>query len=365
MNRVPGYRPLYVEPSGALWAGRGLRLFHSADRAATFAPVAGYRGDVFQRISRLSRLTARLTRAGFHSLVPLGNGAVLATIRKHLLKRDPGGSTLREVFVFPRGSRPMNLCRVPAGAVYFGEYFSNPDRNEVHIYGSDDGGESWHVAHTFAAGRIRHVHGIFYDAHRDGCWVLTGDRDDESMILFTDDGFDHLEPVFAGSQQTRAVALLPTAEALLTGTDTPLEQNYLQRLEPEAGRIDRLQPVAGSVFGGCVAGEHYVFATAVEPSRVNACRQAELWISRDGEQWRRLYTRERDGWQLEYGKWPRFLAGRSYFQHATFGMPAGPNPDPVLYAYGQALKDDDDRLLVWDLPAEWPPCQCATPHGTI
>lgn len=349
MNRVPAYRPLYVEPCGALWAGRGLHLFRSEDRAATFAHVAAYRGDVFQRISRLSRLTARLTRAGFHSLVPLGNGAVLATIRKHLLKRDPGGPRLREVFAVPRGSRPMNLCRVPAGAVYFGEYFSNPDRDEVHIYGSDDGGESWHVAYTFAPGRIRHVHGIFYDAHRDGCWVLTGDRDGESMVLFTDDAFEYLEPVFAGSQQTRAVALLPTAEALLTGTDTPLERNYLQRLEPEAGRIERLQAVAGSVFGGCVAGEFYVFATAVEPSRFNTSRQAELWISRDGDDWRRLYEQQRDLWQPPYGWWPDCLAEQGYFQHGTFLLPQGRNGQPVLYAYGQALKADDDCLLAWVL----------------
>ena len=353
IRRVPRVRALHVEPDGVLWAGRGRSLLHSDDDGASFERVAGFRGGWVDRLAEHSRLLARAGRAGLHACVPLADGAAVLVARKRILRREPGGDELRPVFAVPRGSRPMNLCRTPAGRLYFGEYFSNPDRDAVHVYASDDGGRTWAVAYTFPAGTIRHVHGVFHDPHRDGCWVLTGDTDAESTIRFTDDDFAHVETVFAGSQQARAVALLPGPDALWTGTDTPREQNYLQRLDPQSGRIERLQPVPGSVFGGCAAGAYKVFSVAVEPSTVNTGREASLWFSRDGETWRMLYSRERDAAQPGPGaSRPRRLIG-ALLQHGVLVLPSGRATRPLLYAYGQALRGDDDTTLCWDLDRAW------------
>ena len=71
----------------------------------------------------------------------------------------------------------------PDGYVYWGEYFDNPHRDEVHIYASTDHGLTWNVAYTFPQGAIRHVHNIVYDKWEDCLWVLTGDNGPECRIL--------------------------------------------------------------------------------------------------------------------------------------------------------------------------------------
>lgn len=348
-------RPLHVEADGTLWASRGLRLFRSADNGETFAPLAAYRGNFSQRVSRWSRLVARLRRAGFHTLVPLEDGACIATVQGAILKRDVGAPEFKEVFRIRRGSRPLNICRLPDGRLLWGEYFFNSQRDEVHIYASGDGGETWEVAHTFGPGEVRHVHGIFYDRFRGGCWILTGDDDHECKLLFTSGELKDMEPVFEGSQQFRTVSIVAHPEFLIAGTDSPFEQNYIQRLVPETGEASRVQPVPGSIFDVRAAGGWMVASVAVEPSKVNTGRFASLWLSRDGEHWHEFYRARKDIWQTPYC-WPvpDHIAELPFFQHGAFVLPAGENGRPLLYAYGQALSGHDDQMLSWDLDREGP-----------
>ena len=49
-----------------------------------------------------------------------------------------------------RGTRPLALAVTSEETVYWGEYFANPRRDEVNIYGSDDHGDTWSVVHTFS-----------------------------------------------------------------------------------------------------------------------------------------------------------------------------------------------------------------------
>ena len=38
-----------------------------------------------------------------------------------------------------------------------------------------------------------------------------------------------------------------------------------------------------------------------------------------------------------------------YFQYGALVLPEGKNPKPVVYAYGQALDEIDDKMIVWKL----------------
>lgn len=326
-------------------------MFRSTDQAYSFQFVAKHRGNLVQHLSQRSRFFERFTRSGFHGLVVLPDGACLATVRGSILKLDPGSSSFRQVFRITRGSRPLNICLLPDGKVFWGEYFFNRRRDEVHIYGSDDGGDSWEVAYTFPAGEIRHVHGIFYDKFRHGCWVLTGDEGKECRILFTKEPFDQLDMVFGGSQLFRNTFIIPRPKQLITATDTPFEQNYILLLDPERGSVDKVQAISGSAFGGCSAGGLAVVSVGVESSRVNTSNVASLWISEDGEQWCELFQTKRDSWQkTPYSSFiPDNITERPLFQQGAFVLPGGESEQPVLYAYGQALAELDDQLLCWDL----------------
>jgi hypothetical protein len=353
MRRTRGLRPLYVESHGTLWASCGLKVFRSTDQGRSFTFVAKYRGALVDTISKYNRLFERLTRSGFHTLIPFDDGSCIATIRGWILRKEPDSEEFHQAFRIVRGSRPLNICLLPDGNLFFGEYFFNKEREEVHIYGSSDNGKTWSVAYTFPAGAIRHIHGIVWDPFRNGAWVFTGDDDLESKILFSSDAFHSFETALEGSQKMRAACVVPLEDGLIVPTDTPREQNYIQWFDSEKGSLDPIAPVPGSVFYGGKVGDWIVLSVSAEPSRVNTNRRPSLIVSKDGKNWKELYSKKRDIWQPPYSIFlPTLISERVFFQHPVFVLPQGTNNTSVLFAYGQAISKDDNCLLCWNLDEE-------------
>jgi hypothetical protein len=339
-----------VEPSGHVWLSRGRRIFRR-DRDTGEETFYGECPPTWQdRFAAASRLVARALRAGCRGLLQLPDHSLLVLARGRLLKVGHDGA-FREVLRIRRGSGPLTICLTPTGTLFFGEYFFNDARDEVHIFGSRDCGETWAIVYTFPPGAIRHVHAIVFDHFRKGCWVTTGDSDAESMILFSGDEFRTLQRVFYGEQRFRSVSLIPCADALITATDTPFEPNYIMRLLPERGRVEQVQAVSGSVFALATAGRFQVASVAVEPSKVNVSRKAQLLFSQDGgTHWTELRGGWKDLWQIPYSRLlPDKISELPLFQHGSFELPWGTSHASVLYAYGQALVEDDDWMLAWDL----------------
>ena len=129
-----------------------------------------------------------------------------------LVTRTPGSNEFRVTHRIQRGTRPLHITAVPSGKIYWGEYFDNRERAEVHIYVSTDRGRTWQIAYTFPAGSIRHVHNIVYDRWGDCLWILTGDEGAECKVLRASCDLRSVEVVLAGNQQARAVAAIPTQE---------------------------------------------------------------------------------------------------------------------------------------------------------
>jgi hypothetical protein len=177
-------------------------------------PVAHFRPSLRRRVSVTNRFTARLFRDGFHALAVLPSGTIIGAIPGSIVTLRPGESEFRQTYAITRGTRPLHITPTPGGAVYWGEYFDNAQRDEVHIYASADAGSTWSIAYTFPKGAIRHVHNIVHDPLGDCLWILTGDYDDECRILRASCDFSHMETYMQGNQQTRAVAAVPTEDAL-------------------------------------------------------------------------------------------------------------------------------------------------------
>ncbi len=333
-----GVRPLYVDGKGILWASSGNKIVRSEDQGKTFNFVAQYKREIVEYMVGVSRFSSRFFRIGFHAALPLQNGGILAIVRKRILRCSPGESEFNSVFDVHRGSRPLNICHVPNGGIFFGEYFTNPYRDEVHVYGSLDDGKTWDIVYTFSPGTIRHIHGIFYDEYRKGCWILTGDCGDECRIIFTNDNFKTLETVIAGNQKARAVSVIPLKDGLIIPTDTPQEQNLIQWLDPETGQLEERFRLPGSAFYTGQAGNYLLVSTIVEPSQVNLNNHAVLFFSNDeGHNWIELYRQKKDKWSLKY------------FQYGAFILPVGKNPESIIYVYGQALDKIDNHMLVCKL----------------
>ncbi len=340
-NRGPRWRVLRAEAE-VLYASRGLDLFLSRDGGHSFELRARSTQPWLDRLIARTPMLERLTRSGLHGVTVGVDGALTAIARGAILHCGAASDVFELVHRIERGSRPLNLCRAPSGRIYFGEYFGNAAREEVHLYGSDDGTQ-FDVAYTFSRGAIRHVHGIVFDPHRQGLWVMTGDDGEEAGLWWSDDELRSLTPVARGSQAARAVQVLPTERGLIVPSDTPEERNWIRLFDPETARFEDLEPLPGSAFSAGRAGALHVVSTAIEPSEVNRDPWVHVYVSLCGETWQPLAKFERDLALLND------VRGRLLYPLVR--LPEGPGSNDTLVATGQALKGLHGRLMSWDVAA--------------
>jgi len=276
--RFPGLRAL-TWSGRDLYASRGYELLRARVEGArdiTWQPVAHFRPSLRRRLSVTNRLTARLFRDGFHALALLPSAAIIGAVPGSIVTLGRSESEFRQTHAITRGTRPLHITATPGGAVFWGEYFDNAQRDEVHIYGSQDAGAPWSIAYTFPKGAIRHVHNIVHDPWGNCLWILTGDCGDECRILRASCDFSRVEIVMQGNQQARAVAAVPTEDALYFSSDTPLESNYIDRLDHQ-GKLSQLAQISSSSIYGCRVGPRVFFSTMIEPSEVNRDRTVRVY----------------------------------------------------------------------------------------
>jgi len=256
-----------------------------------------------------TNITRRLFRSGIQHVICINDSALVCWAFGGIYRYDGNNRTLtRSATLFPE-SRPLNLCHAGGERLYFGEYRGNKERSPVIIFGSTDGGKGWLPVWEFSS--IRHVHGVFHDPYTDYIWVTTGDEDHECGLWVTTNRFKTIERVAGGTQQTRAIQLLFTEKFIYFGSDTPLERNWIYRLNRSDIHIEQQQEVDGSVFSGCKVGTRLFFSTACEPSRINRSRAAVIWESSDGVIWHRLFD------------FPKDLLPMKLFQYGQIRFPAG------------------------------------------
>jgi hypothetical protein len=339
----PGLRALAWD-GDVLYASRSYELLRTKV-AGTFTnlsweSVASFHPPLRARFSVTNRLTARLFRDGFHALAMLPSGALVAAVPGAVITLRPGETEFVRTHAITRGTRPLHITAVPAGTVFWGEYFDNPSRDEVHIYASTDNGKNWSVAHTFPKGAIRHVHNIVHDPWENCLWVLTGDYGDECRILHASCDFSRVEIVQQGNQQARTVALVPTESGLYFSTDTPLEMNYIYCLGRD-GSLSRLSAISSSSIYGCRVGSQVFFSTMVEPSEVNRDPHVRVYGAResDDKNWRPLLAWRKD-------RWPMGL-----FQYGNAFLPDGVNTTPYLAVTTIAVEEDDTVTSLYAIGA--------------
>jgi hypothetical protein len=271
----------------------------------------------------------RLRRLGVHDMVILSDNRKICIMKGKICSIMPENGEIEPRFSIPRGSRPLFLCKTDDDEVFWGEYFGNSDQDEVRIFGSFNAGDSFSPLFIFPRKRIRHVHGIFWDPFSKAIWVTTGDTDRESHIWVTNDRFSNLEKVVGGSQQYRAVQLLFTENWIYFGSDSPDEINHIYRLGRETGKIQKLQVVGNPVFYGCKVGDLLFFSTVVEPSSLQRDRNACIWFSSNGEEWKLLYGHRKD------------LFPMRLFQYGQIFFPSGPNESGYLWYTPYATKESN------------------------
>lgn len=357
LRKFSSYRGirLLAWDNDVLYACRGYKLIRwrapssQARRASDrqWNVVARFQPAWWRTLTSRTPLSSRLVRDGFHALAVLrdtnerrgdrsANHSLIAAVPGAIVTRTPRSEEFRVTHQIQRGTRPLHITAVPGGTVYWGEYFDNHERAEVHVFASTDRGETWQVAYTFPAGSIRHVHNIVYDRWGDCLWILTGDEESECQVLRASCDLRSVEVVLSGNQQARAVAAIPMPDALYLSTDTPFEQNHILRLS-RAGKVDEVSGLSSSSIFGCRVGEAIFFSTMVEPSAVNPSREVQLVGSADHNNWQLLASWQKDMWPMRF------------FQYGNALLPDGENATNYLAATTIAVENDDQVSTLWEV----------------
>lgn len=319
-----------------LYASRGYTLLRAQMGAGSieWQTVGRYHPTWWRNLSSRSRLAFRLFRDGFHALAVLSSGDVVAAVPGAILTLAAGEGEFRVTCKVARGTRPLHIAVTPGDHVFWGEYFDNARRDQVHIYASSDRGATWNVAYSFRKGAIRHVHNIVYDQWENCLWILTGDDGPECRILRASCDFRSVDVVLSGNQQARAVALVPAPDGVYFSSDTPFERNHVYRVD-RRGNLSELAELGSSSIYGCRVGEAIFFSTMVEPSQTNASREVCVYGTAQGANWQRLLAYRKDGWPM------------GLFQYGNAFLPDGRNTSGLLAGSTVAVEEADLETSLW------------------
>lgn len=263
-----------------VWATRGFAVYRSRN------------GDAFERVLRVrppfgrawgGYLASLRLHYGYQELVellPLDNERLLVFAAGYVHVVDLRGRvterTHRLRYFGPgkgRGLMAFGLTRDQKGAIYFGEYTTEPgEPHPVCIWKSSDEGRTWHKAFEFRAGAVRHIHTVQFDPYGGAIWVGTGDRNHECYVGVSHDGAQTFRWIAQGAQTFRTCGFVFFPEAVLWGMDADHKPNRLVRLQRETGAVDSTAELPGVTF----------YHRKLDESRALlglARRVAEIWVA--------------------------------------------------------------------------------------
>lgn len=187
-----------------------------------------------------------------------------------------------------RGVMPQGYTADANGNLFWGEYWRNPDRLNVQLLMSNDGGINWESSFEFSDGEIRHIHAVQYDPFFDALWIATGDLDQECHIMYSTDGGSNFHNIGFGSQKWRACSLIFSERSVYWGMDghsdmypRPLiwKWDRLTQETEEVGVLDSFGFYSTSLSNGTLV---------LTTDGTNG--SASLWLSKDGDDWQQTVS---------------------------------------------------------------------------
>lgn len=349
-----GLRPLAADLQGLLCYSHGAlyRVGYDLERPSFICqlPAQGLTGWIGRRIRIIDRI---LRLSPSHAMVL--DGVLFLSRRSEIWRCDLATGQLSLDFVIPDGRRALEFGRIEHSdgeiQVVFGEYFSNPSRRAVRIWGCSNRNSRWTVWGEFPAGEIEHVHAVTVIGER--VFLLCGDFEQAAGMWVSDRNFSTITPLLRGSQAYRAAWIAELGGRLFYATDTQLETNHTYELSIEDGIVKNrdLASIEGSsIYSGRGEGCRF-FSTTVECGNPSGNLLRDLLEKRRGpgilSSKAKIMSINANGvceeiFAAEKDALPFRLA-----QFGTFTFPSGQMPAGIVVAYGIALRGIDDTCLVF------------------
>ena len=311
-------------PELALWASQGAALRQrrivagpgSFSSTSTGGPSDDWAlGPELPQTSIVDRCATRVMfpwlqmalRRGIHHVWRLradhGGLSLLVGVQGRLLRFDqpPGGRSSWSVALrYPGFDKPAQrgLLVDSRGRIWVATYDRNLGRTlPVHLWRSDDGGQTFWICHSFGTNKVRHLHFIQEDPWDGSLWLGTGDRDHECGLWRSSDG-DTWRLIGGGSQTWRAVGLAFGRDAIRWGTDAGRDAsqfvNCAVRLDRRSGLHSLEQELQGPVHGvSTLPDGRTVLTTGCEGGNGRRSPRVHLWIGTLDGHWRELASWQR------------------------------------------------------------------------
>jgi len=282
-----------------LFATRDVYVFRSLDKGLTWEKVAklGLPNDTFikkikYRLGRLKLVRKfKNNNVGIDQLKVLKDRTALLSYGGYFYHGvlEEGKIVCLENTYISSGSVLHQGCTEDGnGIVYIGQYITDNQyrkHDTVNLYWSLDQGKAWSVRNEFKRSVMRHIHSVSYDVYRNLVWVATGDEDNESHLLFSDNQCASFQILGSGDQLWKAVSMQFTPESVYWGSDIPGKLNYLFRWNWNTMEKHALLTVKNPFYYSVQDGNGNIFfSTAVEDPENDgySTKYSELWkISKD------------------------------------------------------------------------------------
>lgn len=297
-------RTAFVTRDNRILAVEDHQLYSSSDGGRSFSLLGrlpeldlSWRAQILDRLARTKLVRAMRGNHGPSNVVALSTGTILVFYDR-IYRSNDGGRSFEVVFdpsaLGLSGPAPgsQNVAVGTDDSVYFGEYKTGLRPQGIHVLRGTDDGRAWTIAHSFPPGETFHVHSVQFDRYRDRYWVMTGDRDQESAVYYTDDDFSTLRKLGGGSQDWRVVTMMILPDALIWGSDNDTSSGAdIFRYGFSDGRLEKIRHLGKVAYYSTVLRDGTLaLSTAYEPeSRYvrehRPSASTDLWISIDGREW--------------------------------------------------------------------------------
>jgi hypothetical protein len=348
-----GLRPLAVDKQGLLCHANGslYRLGFDLKRPSYICnlPRLGLVGRLGNRIRLVDRIF-RLTPS--HATVIDNN--MFISRRSEIWRCDLETGQLTRDFIIPDGRFALEFGRIehPDGEVelIFGEYFSNPRRQPVRIWGRSSRNAQWVLKGEFSALEIEHVHAV--TAIGDRVFILCGDFEHAASIWVSDRNFSSITPLLRGKQTYRAAWIRELGGRLFYATDTQLESNRICELfiESGVGTVHELTNIDGSSIYSGRGNDNQFFSTTVECGMPTGNFFMDIFETvRPGILFNeaKIMGIDLNGVCEEVFSAAKDPLPFRLAQFGTFTFPTGEMPADTIISYGVALREVDDTCLVF------------------
>jgi len=219
-----------------------------------------------------SKLLFRLFRYGVRCGITISNNELFLVFRKKYYKININDKSFSQVGIVEKGNRPLNILLLNnsksfVNGIYYGEYFDNPNKNDVNIWHLNIITFEKRIAYTFPKGVLNHIHNLIYDKIEDKILVLAGDFEHSASMWVVEDNFKKINLINSSQQIFRAcIGFKISSSEFIYATDSQLEKNSIRKFiyKDNLWLNEIICYINGPAIYGTRCREDFIFSTSVE-----------------------------------------------------------------------------------------------------